>query len=59
MDSSTPAEQAYAEDVTDLHEVQRMIAQLRCVVRQDTELAYDFDFVPLLRQRRALPGVRG
>ena len=59
MDGSTPADQAYAEDVTDLHEAQRMIAQLRRAVEQHTELTYYDDFLPLLRQRCALPGVRG
>ena len=59
MDGSTPADQAYAEDVTDLHEAQRMIAQLRRAVEQHTELTYDYDFLPQQRQRCGLPGVRG
>jgi hypothetical protein len=59
MDGSTPANQAYAEDVTDLHEAQRMIAQLRRAVEQHAELTYDYDVLRQQRQRCALPGVRG
>jgi hypothetical protein len=59
MDGSTPADQAYAEDVTDLHEAQRMIAQLRRAVEQHTELTDDYESLPHQRQRCALPGVRG
>jgi hypothetical protein len=59
MDGSTPADQAYAEDVTDLHEAQRMIAQLRRAVEQHIELTDDYESLPQHRQRCALPGVRG
>ena len=59
MDGSTPADQPYAQDVTDLHEAQRMIAQLRRAVEQQTELTYDYGFLPQHRQRCALPRVRG
>jgi hypothetical protein len=38
IDGSTPADQAYAEDVTDLREARHIIAQLRRAVVQDTEL---------------------
>ena len=56
MDGGTPADQAYAEDVADLHLAQRMIAQLRRAAKQYTELTYDSDFLP--QQRCVLPGVR-
>ena len=36
-----------------------MIAQLRRVVEQHTELSYDYDFPPQQRQRCFLPEVRG
>ena len=57
MDGSCSADEAYAEDVTDLCKAQRMSAQLRRAVEQHTELTYDDYFLP--RQRCALPGVRG
>ncbi|HET7159510.1 MAG TPA: hypothetical protein VFI62_10965, partial [Burkholderiales bacterium] len=38
-----PPDPEYAEDVTDLREAQRMIAELRRALRQPTELAYFAD----------------
>jgi hypothetical protein len=49
---------AYADDATDLHKAQRLIAQLRRAVEQHAELAYDDDLLPQYRQRCALPRVR-
>src|SRR5262245_8039494 len=43
MDHSIPAEQAYAEDVTDLREAQRIIAELRRALEQQTQLLYYAD----------------
>jgi hypothetical protein len=43
MGSSTPPDQAYAEDVTDLREAQRIIAELRRVLEQHAELTYFTD----------------
>ena len=43
MERSTSEEQAYAEDVTDLREAQRMIALLRHTLKQQTELTYYAD----------------
>jgi hypothetical protein len=42
MGSSTP-DQEYAEDVTDLREAQRIIAELRRALRQPAELTYFAD----------------
>jgi hypothetical protein len=39
---STP-DQEYAEDVTDLREAQRIIAELRCALQQPADLAYFAD----------------
>jgi hypothetical protein len=58
MAGSAPADQAYAEDFTDLQEAQRLIAQLRRAVEQHAELTYDVDVLPRYRQRCGLPGVR-
>ena len=59
MDASTPTDQPYAEDVTNLREAQSMIAHLWRAVEQHTELTYDDDFLPQQRQLCALPEVRG
>jgi len=59
MNDSVPAEQAYAEDVTDLHKAQRMIAQMRRAVRQRTELTYVYDLLPQQQQWCVLPELRG
>jgi hypothetical protein len=51
--SSREPDQEYAEDVTDLREAQRIIALLRCALRQPAELAYyaDGEFTIFLDDR--------
>jgi hypothetical protein len=43
MGSNTSFDQVYVEDVTDLREAQRIIAELRCVLEQSRELTYFAD----------------
>ena len=50
---------AYAEEFTNLYEAERMIAQLRRALEQQTELTYYYNVLPQERQQCALPGVRG
>jgi len=59
MDGTTPADQAYTEDVTDLREALSMIAHLWRAVEQHTKLTYDDTFLPQQRQLCALPGIHG